>query len=276
MQRKRKRKLKTTCLILFLSTYIITSCGENMFKSMAIKDSNDAIFEDALKLMDEQDYDTAISKILSLPSSYQSNKDVKEALAGAYAGKCGLHFLSLVTELGTASASTFFKQLMNAYQTKSPLLANCIASENLMKSFGSVGARTSDQNFFLLIYGFAKIGLYLRFYADQDQNGTTDATFDSCDATDISDNEVKEVFTGLGLVIENISGLTATMSGGSASDGLDDITAICTGLGISCAITDTASVTPAMVATMRDLMKSDTIGIEGCALTGGAMAGCCP
>jgi hypothetical protein len=273
---QRKKTLRCTCFALFLATYIITSCGENAFKSLAVKDSGDAIFEDALNLIDQQDYDTAITKILSLPSSYLSNTDVKEALAGAYAGKCGLHFLNLVTELGKTSATTFFMQLMTVYQTKTPQIASCLLSEDVMKSFGTVGQRTSDQNFFLLIYGFAKIGLFLRHFADADQNGATDATFDSCDATDISDANVRELFTGLGLMVENITGITTTIAGGNADDGLNAITALCTSFGVDCAITNTSSVTNDMVSTMRDLMKSNTIGIESCALVGAAMAGCCP
>ncbi len=269
-----------TALITVFTLVFSLSCGQNTFVDMSIKDSDAAIFEDALKLIDKQEYAEAITKLESLPSSYQSTTNVKEAMAGAYAGHCGMHFIQLVTELGKTTTATFFKQLMNVYQLNaSPTLASCLRAETLMKSFGTASERTADQNFFLLIYGFAKIGLYLRGLADTDQDGNKDGTFDVCATGSFSDNNVKEVFTGLGLILENFSGVTSQIANANAGTGVTSLTAICTALlgsAAECAITDTASVDSDSVDAMRDLLNSDSLGIGSCNLTGGAIIGCCP
>lgn len=264
-------------LITILMLLISPSCGQNTFVDMSIKDSEDAVFEDALKLIDQQEYASAISKIESLPSSYQANTEVREALAGAYAGHCGMHFIQLVTALGGSTSATVFKQLMNVYQSNAtPTLSSCLRAENLMKSFGSASVRTPDQNFFLLIYGFAKIGLFLRGLADVDQDGNKDAGFNICSTGSLSDANVQEIFTGLGLILENFSGITSQIANANAGTGVTSISALCTTLGTNCAITETSSVDASMIDAMRDILNSDSIGIGTCNMTGVAMAGCCP
>ena len=275
MTPQKKPLLQTVILGMFL--FLSLSCGQNTYVDMAIKDSEDAVFEDALKLINRQEYAAAISKIQSLPTSYQANTEVREALAGAYAGHCGMHFIQLVTQLGETSSRTVFSQLMNVYRTNSsPPLASCLQAESLMKSFGNASVRTADQNFFMLIYGFAKIGLYLRSLADTDQDGTKDAGLNICDSNSLSDNNVKELFTGMGLILENFAGVTSQIANANAGTGITSISTLCTTLGTSCAITETTSVDGTMVGAMRDILNSDSIGIGSCNLTGVAMAGCCP
>jgi hypothetical protein len=271
------KKIRTKhVFILFITAFLVISCGENLFKNLSTQDTSDAIFEDALKLIDSQDYNDAIAKILSLPAEYQQNTEVREALAGAYAGQCGMNFVNLVTELGKSSTETFFKQLMNVYQTKDPVITGCLQSETIMKNFGSAAVRTADQNFFLLIYGFAKIGLFLRNFADTNKDGVTDATFNVCQDASISDTNVKELFIGLGLILENFSGITSQIANANAGTGITSITTLCTNAGLNCAITDVASVTDPTSDSFRDILNTNYLGIGSCALTDLAIVGCCP
>lgn len=265
-------------LLLPVILCLSNSCGQNVFKDMSSKDTNQAIFADALKLMNEQNYDAAIAKLLTLPTSYQENVDVREALAGAYAGQCGLNFLNLVSTLTSSTSTPLFLQLMTAYTSTTPVLSGCLAAETIMKNFGSAVDRTADQNFFLLIYGFAKIGLYLREKLDPNDDGV--AEIDPCDSSGsgISDADIQQIFTGLGLILENFSAVTSQIANANSGSAITSISALCSSLlgsAAACAITDTSGITAGMIATMRDLLKSNSLGVGNCSSTGGAIATCC-
>jgi hypothetical protein len=166
---------------------------------------------------------------------------------------------------------------MIAMRSQTPDLAACTQAENVIVSLGSAAERPSNVNFFFAIYGFAKIGLYLRNYADPDASGTAEAPYDSCSAGQIPDAAINNVFTGLGIALENLSTVLSVISGSAFGTEILDLQSDCEtvfGAG-NCDITDTSAVTAPMRDLMRDLLKSDLYGVENCAQPIGTIALCC-
>lgn len=253
-------------------------CGGNLFQMTSKKDSPEALYQDARNSLNSLDYDTAISKILEIQAKdlafYARCEKVdgvkicpREDLAGAYASKCGLNFVTFVSALSSSSGSPFL-YFMQKFQTVSVAPANCYEAQKVIESFGTSGARTSEQNLFMAVLGMAKIGTYLRDAADTDKDGTTDATFDACSSSIISEEYDRQVISGMGLVIDNLAAVSAVLSGGSSA--LTDLETIKNTCGASCQITDPYSSSFNDTA-VRLLLKSSDKGVQtssGCTFPG--------
>jgi hypothetical protein len=253
----------------FLSTMNL-SCAGNFYKATAQKETSPALVEAARNALDLLDYDTAITSLLLLQTkdltSYMTCKTdlgirncPRELLAGAYAGRCGFTLLPFSASI-SSSTGAVFKFLMNSFTSVNVVPADCYKAQQVMETF-TAAELTADQKLFLALLGMAKMGTYLRSSADTDKDGVTDATFDSCSTSKISDADVKQVITGMGLFITYSASLSST---GSATSSLTTISTLCTGLGINCSITDpnSSSITTSIVDTFRDLIKSTDYGVE--------------
>lgn len=250
--------------------FLVLGCGGNLFQLTAKKDTSDAIYQDARSALNNLDYDTAISKILELQTKdstyYLRCEKVdgvkvcpREDLAGAYASKCGLNFVNFVSSLTSSSGSPFLF-FMQKFKSIAVAPSNCYEAQKVIESFGaSASARTSEQNLFMAILGMAKMGTYLREVADVDQDGSTDATFDSCDSGKISEDYLRQVVSGMGLVIDNLAAVSAVLSGNSSA--LTDLDTIKNTCGSACSITDPNSSSFNATVT-RNLLKSSDKGIE--------------
>lgn len=248
----------------------LSSCGGNLFQLTAKKDTSEAIYQDARTALNNLDYDTAISKIAELQtkdsSFYLRCEKVdgikvcpREDLAGAYASKCGLNFVNFVSSLTSSSGSPFLF-FMQKFKSIAVSPANCYEAQKVIETFsGSASGRTSEQNLFMAILGMAKMGTYLREVADIDQDGSTDGTFDSCDSGKISDDSLRHVISGMGLVIDNLAAVSAVLSGNSSA--LTDLDTIKTTCGSACSITDPNSSSYNSTV-VRNLLKSSDKGIE--------------
>lgn len=249
---------------------VLSSCGGNFFQLTAKKDTSEAIYQDARSALNNLDYDTAISKITELQTKdstfYLRCEKVdgikvcpREDLAGAYASKCGLNFVNFVSSLTSSSGSPFLF-FMQKFKSIAVSPSNCYEAQKVIETFSSSSAgRTSEQNLFMAILGMAKMGTYLREVADVDQDGSTDATFDSCDSAKISDNSLRHVISGMGLVIDNLTAVSAVLSGNSSA--LTDLDTIKNTCGSACAITDPNSSSYNSTV-VRNLLKSSDKGIE--------------
>ncbi len=276
--------MKKIFILLMALSLLSTSCS-NVLTAMANKETDDAYFETAQKSMDSQDWDTALTALELMSETYKARTDVIEMWAGVLAGKCGFDFITYFNSLGSASltGSTIFKYFMNAFTGKSVSASYCALAQLKMEEIGSIpSARTSGQNLFMAILGMVKIGVYLRSLADVDgTNGlgddTTDASFDSCSTASISDANLNQVISGLGLISANVAYLTAVLSSTTVTSSLTTLTTVC---GTSCGITDPNSVGAADRTTLRDLLKTGSanptapMGIESCNDVG--VITCCP
>ncbi len=258
---------------------LITSCGGNLYNDISTKDSAAALLEDAKNYLDGQDYSSAITKLLEMKASHLEAYNAcvtadgvrncpREILAGAYAGRCGFNFLTFIGSIGSSSGAVF-KFLMNTFTDVTVAPDDCYEAQKVIETIGTGSDLTSDQQIFMALLGMAKMGIYLRNDADSNQDGTADAAFDSCDPTKLPEAHVKQVITGLGLFLTYSASLS---TGGSATDDLSDISAIC---GASCNITDPTN--PALDSTVtdsfRDIIKSLQYGIETC---DPLLPTCCP
>ncbi len=254
------------------------SCGGNLYNEISSKDSANALFIDAKNAINDLDYTTAINKILSIESSnpefYNScatadgvRKCPREVLAGAYAGRCGFGLLSFIASIGSSSGAVF-SFLMNTFTDITVNPDDCYQAQLVIESIGSPTELNSDQKIFMALLGMAKIGVYLRNDADADQDGVTDATFDACNSASISDVNVKQVITGLGLFLTYSAALSTT---GSATDDLSDISAAC---GASCNITDPTN--PSLDATVVDSFRMITASLQYGVGTCDPLPTCCP
>lgn len=293
-------------LILLLSLTLTTSCGQpNLLTDVSETDSDEALFFEAKKKIDALEWDTAIDIIENqMSDGYAAQVDVQEALAGAYAGKCGFTFVDIINGLKNSPSSSIFPFFMSIFAGNTLDTSACDQSISIITSFGSVLERTNDQNLFLTILGIARIGTTLGAKLDPTQDGVADGVYKTdyniCHnysggagsaATDgwpqgdpmqnplniplpvasparaITDTEAKKIASGIGIIFENMSALAAVLSGGNSTlTALQDALTQCeTVAGAgNCTATNIAAVTPELLYTIRVLMDSSAMGFGTC------------
>ncbi len=264
-------------IILFLLIVtLVFSCNGNAYTELSNKTTEEALLENAIKSINLGNYDAAIAFLDQIISGFRHEAKVTKTAAAAYAGKCGLNFFNMITSITAVTADSPMLLMMKAFQTVTVTPASCDTAQfEIEIKYGATSAsRPSDINLFMAILGLAKMGTYLRSLADIDQTGTVDVAFaDACAVATITDLNTKKVGTGLGLVLDNITALTAAVAGNSAITGLATLQAAC---GAACVITDvnSANWTPANIKIIRSAIKSTSFGIQGC--VDPVFTNCCP
>ena len=275
-------KLLLVCLVSF------SSC-QNVFNNLGSHTSDEAIYEDALKAMDAQDYASAVADFNKLSGGFAAHTTILENWAGALAGKCGLNFINYMNALAAANlgATTFFTFLMKAWGNTVIDPASCSAAEGKIKAIWAMDSPSGSQQLFMAILSLVKIGTYVRSKADNTENaglgnGTIDVAYDSCNAAaapathNLTDAEVAEVVTGFALFLTNIVNFSASLSGSLSAvvSGFTGAGGICSFLPANtCTTTNASSVTAPMILNMRRLLKTDTVGLEACPVA--TLATCC-
>jgi hypothetical protein len=271
-----KRLFRVLISLVFLTT---TSCS-NIFESSSKQDSDEAIFENAKKNVDAQNWDAALSDFASLSASFAARKEVVEYWASAHAGKCGLNFVDFFTTLGSLGSDALFKTLMNSFTNVNVSPYHCYLAQLKMEEIGPTpSTRSVSQNLFMLILGLTRIGTYLRASADQDNDDNMDGTFNACVAgaygstvadrvaagldDKLSNEEVKMIVTGLGLLITSLTGAVESLIGGGLGNTVDDLVAACDNLSPgACNITDptdTATLTAGFITNFRYVLHTSTL-----------------
>lgn len=166
-------------LILLLSLTLTTSCGQpNLLTDVSETDSDEALFFEAKKKIDKLEWSAAIDIIENqMSDGYAAQMDVQEALAGAYAGKCGFTFVDIINGLKNSSSTSIFPFFMSIFAGNTLDTSACDRSIGIITSFGSVLQRTSDQNLFLTILGIARIGTTLGAKLDPTLDGVADGVY---------------------------------------------------------------------------------------------------
>ncbi len=290
--------------LVFISILLI-QCGENIFEPLSPKDTDQAYLYAARKKIDRGEYIDAIDDLSQISTDYASQNNVRVTFASAYAGACGMEFIPFFNSISQANISppnTLFKYLRSSFTDKATAPNYCVLSEAKLKEIGSTEALrlaamngSKEVNMLMAILSMAKIGSILRTKSDIDGvnslgDGTTDATFDSCTNNDanLTDDDVLEVATGFGLLLEN---LTSILGAGSQTETiLNGLKVIINGdgnlipgichppNGSSCLLLDKNNLDPVDVPTIvniyRDLLKSESAGIESC--NNPDVTQCCP
>lgn len=273
--RNKKSSIITLTVLIGISS-LQFSCGGNAFSQMSVKNSDEALFKDAEILIDQGEYDAAITKILETSATFQANTKTKRTLAGAYAAKCGLRAIEFFNGLG--GSGSMFTLYMKGFQTIADAdidPASCDTAQQVMESIGNVAQRSQDQNFFMALLGMAKIGSQLRLTQDiAPTDGTVDSTANACKIATVTDAQVARVVEGFGLVLENITAFSAAVGGsGSALSAITNLQAAC---GVTCSITSLPASNPSYAATvlaMRKIIDNQTYGLGTCA--DNTFATCC-
>ncbi len=273
---------------LLAASLAMTGCS-NIFEDASNKNSDEALLEDARKSINDQDYDTALAKFDAMSADFKTGTDIIEMWAGAYAGKCGLDFISYFGSLGTTTmgTNTIFKFLMSAWSQKVISPSHCtLAQQKLEEISANAAERTNSQNLFMAILGMVKIGVYLREYADKDGtgnlgDGTPDAAVNVCtnNSSNLPDAALDEVITGMGLLTNNLAYLTAALAAGDITTALDTLNTACGLSPGTCGKTDPSTITNGDRDSFRDLLSTSQtnatapVGIGSC--TDAGVTPCC-
>jgi hypothetical protein len=241
---------------------------------MSNKTSDEALYEDAQNLVDDQDWDGALEKFAAMGSEFGARTDVIQSWAGAYAGKCGLNFIDYFTALGDAdlSTTTIFAYLRDAWVGNDAIdPTSCTLAQTKMEEISANPAlRTAGQNLFMAVLGMVKIGVYLQH----------DRSTDACSFTT---SVTTEIATGLGLITSNLVYLTAALGSGTITDALDSVNSVCNNPAFpagTCGKTDPSDVTTSVLDTFHDLLKTDPtnptapLGVGNC--VDPTVTPCCP
>ena len=149
--------LRIFLLFIFLSMSL--SCSVNVLTSFADKNTNAAIYEDAKKQINGKDYGGAITTLAKLTGAFAADRKVIALKASAYAGLCGFEFIPFALALKNITGTRLFPFLINYFRSGSGTkIDNCTTAQDLIESIGAVGLRTDDENMFLAVISFAKIG----------------------------------------------------------------------------------------------------------------------
>lgn len=264
------------------------SCSVNILENFADKTSDKALYVEAQKLIDDGDYTGALAQIAKMTGSYATSTAVTELKASAYAGRCGLNFLTFAKALQSIGATRIFPFLLGAFRSGSvSKIDDCISAEALMTGIGTITERTNDQNMFIVMVEFAKIGNILNHYADSNADGTADVGFAPCTAGGgtraagpIDDSDMRQIGSGLTIAMANITALAGSVNLGSSS--LTTMTNVCgmlTGPLAAynfCSVTDPAAFSASEVKGIRSFLKEDNAVGLGTDCTGDISTCNCP
>lgn len=270
-------KLISTFLSFALVLGSASGC-QNALSESADKNSNAAVYFDAQKLLSARDYDTAISKLLSLTGAFRTRHDVVVTTASAYAGRCGLDMIGLVDAISSNPGTRLFPLLLSKYKTAAAgNIADCAQAETLIRSLApsdNFASLSGDENVFLAFLSLVKVGAILATYADLDDDGVADGTFDSCNTTKLPDAKARDLGTGITLAMAALTASGAPVAGAA----LSGFTTACASLPAPaqfCTIYDPAAFSANMVKAINGLVRTqDYVGLGTCADT---LANCvCP
>jgi hypothetical protein len=270
-------------LFLFFIIFSNLSCS-NIFLPAADKTTDAAIYEDGLKALNNQDYDTAIAKLTSLKTDeYTQSPTVKMNLAGAYAGKCGFNFINYIGQMANPNTggNSIFKFLMNQWTTVTTDRDSCKSAGDVVKSITpTYVGRSADQSLFMALLGLAKMGIYLRELADTDLDGEADVVFDVTNPVPPANNafclvgngsdglltneDIANIGTGLAMFLANLGNVGASFS---TSLNTADLTAACNAVGTApnnpCYMEDedTFEANPDYLRAIRSLLNVTSTGL---------------
>lgn len=269
-------------MTVLLSVALVSCSDPNLLTQFSNQNSDEALYHNALKKIDALDWQGAIDIIEDqLSPGYQQKINVRESLMGAYAGKCGLSFVTLLDGLSTSTGGVF-KLALGSFGGIAVDTAACDSAVGILQDLGTSTQRTQNQNLYAAILGLTKMGVNLHKTLDIESsgvgNGSVDVGWDSCQEPGVStpgqltDAEVKKVIAGMGLIFENIATLIAALGSGNAGvDAMDAAKTQCeaiAGVG-NCTITDEAStaIDADMIRMFRMMISSSSLGLGSCDLS---------
>ncbi len=256
--------------IIFIFIFISLSCSQNLFQNTSSLSPDEENYAKAMNALNMQSYDQVIAIVNNqMTPAGQFTPKVRELLASAYAGKCGLNFLDYTNKLTQQSSGSAMSNLLKPFIQVPVNPASCRLALQTMELIGPTASRTNNQNIFTSITGMVLIGTALRGYADLSPPlGDGIADINLC--TGFTDAQINDIIIGFGFFNKNFSAVTSTMIGSYSSFALGDVVKLCNNAvgPAACSVTDPASITPPMRDSFRDLVNTQEYGI-GAYVTGG-------
>lgn len=273
--------MKKIKLIILLILFGNLSCmpPANLLDGLSSKTTDDYLIIEAEEANNAQSYDVAIDILINqISNSAKSTVKVKELLANAYAGKCGLNFVQYTTDLANSTTGSAFEIVMTPFVGAVVTPSYCYLALQTMDTIGTELQRTDNQNAFVAVTGLVYIGASLRYNSDQfPVNGDGSPDVNLC--TGLTDAQLDETIIGFGYFTTNFSYVSASLLGSTTLSSLDQVVQICTvTAGSSCNAKTSSDITPAMRLVIRDLINTQEYGI-GSYSTGGndlLLPGSCP
>jgi hypothetical protein len=251
---------------------LMTGCA-NVLTEMSDKDSDKAKLFDARAAIDKGSWTTALTKISEMSTTFQTQRDSQVLKASAYAGRCGLDILQMITNISGNASTNLFSVLMKGMAGSTATnVADCIAAENVLKSISTMPSTDKKENLLMALTSLTKIGAILAQRGDANVDGVLDwsrsGTF-PCDATTgttaLPVADVNEIGTGFVLFLVSMGAF-----GTSGASSLDALTAFCTSVPAGapaslCSMTDTSAFNGVSRNYIRRLVEQTTgVGLSIC------------
>lgn len=265
-------------IVLFLGSL---GCSVNILQSFSDQTRDEALLEDAKDYLNERNYTAALAKFASMSSTFLARRDVLLLHASAYAGDCGLDFMTALNSLSNIGATRLMVWLFTSFPSGTAgKETSCVNSETKLKAISSTGSgRTDDENILMAFVAFAKVGTILTRYGDTNVNGVVDVGFDPCSGAMLPSADAKEIATGINIAVDSLSSLSSASVGAST---VTSISTVCSALPVPyqalCAApyqTATGQIDATEEKAIRSLVnESVDLGLGTC--TGNAAACACP
>ncbi|MBC7457967.1 MAG: hypothetical protein H7235_06790 [Bdellovibrionaceae bacterium] len=256
--------------LIFMFIFLPLACSQNLLQDTSSLSPDENYYGKAMDALNDESYDAAIAIVnTQITPTGQTVPKVRELLASAYAGKCGLNFLNYIKKLTEQTSGSAMSNLMMPFVQVAVDPASCRVALQTMELIGPTASRNNNQNIFTSVTGMVLIGTALRGYADLSP-ALGDGVVDINLCTGFTDAQVDNIIIGFGFFNKNFSAITSAMIGSHSSFALGDVVTMCNNTAGSgaCQITNPADITPIMRSTFRDLVNTKEYGI-GAYTTGG-------
>ncbi|MFZ3230536.1 MAG: hypothetical protein WA160_10060 [Pseudobdellovibrio sp.] len=261
--------MKYAILKIILVLIIASGCAKNIFQSASSSSSDDSLLIDAKLAINSFDYSSAITIVTTkMSASGQAQVAAKDVLASAYAGKCGLNFVSYLNSLATASSTQAFALMMTPFVGIVADPAACLLALKTLDTVGTSAQRSANENAFAAVVGMSLLGSQIRVSADiAPVNGDGIADANICN---MSNAEMDNVILGFGYMVENFAFLSVKQLGAGSQTAINNLVGVCAAVsgGVPCTITNPASISQPLRDVMKRLINTDDYGV-GAVHTGG-------
>lgn len=216
-------------LLIMIISLTLSCEKKNIFDDLASTESNEALYLDAKNHLDKFEFDQTVSIIQNrLSPAFRSQRRVQVTLMHAYGGKCGINFLQIVNRLTNTNQTKLFPLAMDLFSATDVDSAACENATDILSALGAVSTRTTNENLFGAILGFAQIGTTLRERLDADDDGVVDANVHICQSSGaLADAHINRVSGGMGLIFENLAAIASEIDNSGMLGGLEDAQEFC-------------------------------------------------
>lgn len=229
------KKIQRWILVGLVAT-LSNSCG-NLLEDYPDKNSNEYLMDRTRKLLDDENFEAAITTITPALNRNPTDPDVAYLAAVAYAGRGGLRILNVISRAasdgGTDGVLKIFAKSLPSSDVAD--ISDFNTAVDILEAAGATAAlRNSEHNFFALFLYFARLGVYLNSYGflvdalRSNFTGCHTVVDTAAASTGITNSDLGVIYITLPRIIETSAYVTGSDDG--LSDILDVVDDLPTGL----------------------------------------------